>query len=124
MELVRSMTELAGQLLQADPGSVNFENGWFKSSDHATEISMSQLAGEHARSGKEPMESVFVAEEAPMTFPHGCHICELEIDEETGTVNISDIPALMISEGSSILSCAGVKCMVLSCRVRACSLIA
>jgi carbon-monoxide dehydrogenase large subunit len=84
---------VAAHLLQVD--EVNFADGVFSSPKTNRTLTIKEVAKEAADPGKLPkgMDVGLIATAtyaAPVqNFPNGCHICELEIDEETGAVEIT-----------------------------------
>src|SRR5205814_1847535 len=83
----------AGQVLQAGTAPVNFEitegAGRFVVAGTARAIALSELAVTLKRERLPGFENGLDDSgtfDSPPTFPNGCHICELEIDPETGTV--------------------------------------
>jgi carbon-monoxide dehydrogenase large subunit len=55
-----------------------------------------RLRESHALPSEVPasLDVTHVFEEAPMAFPNGCHVCELEVDPETGRVDILNYVAV------------------------------
>jgi carbon-monoxide dehydrogenase large subunit len=80
---------LAAAALRAEPGSVTYAHGAFHGAGRS--IGLFQLAAELARQvepgAPHPMdcaaEGTFGA-----TFPNGCHVAEVEIDPDTGVVDL------------------------------------
>ena len=73
---------LAAEALEVAPADVEFEAGRFR----VTGTDRSLRLEEVAREGALDTVSVFAAPE--MNFPNGCHVCEVEVDPETGQVRI------------------------------------
>ena len=86
--------QLAAHLLKIDPGDINFADGVFSSPKTNRTLTIKEVAKEAMEPTKLPkgMDVGLTATAtyiAPVqNFPNGCHICELEIDPETGTVEI------------------------------------
>lgn len=84
---------LAGHVLEAATDDVEFADGVFRIAGTDREIGILELADtikgmdlpEELAGGLDAAEK-FVSPQ--MTFPNGCHICEVEIDPETGTVDV------------------------------------
>ena len=91
--LVEKAKSLASHLMEAAPADIQFENGRF--TIVGTDKSMALV--DVAKAAYAPMflppdfgvglEASGTADGVP-NFPNGCHICELEIDPETGMVRI------------------------------------
>src|SRR5580704_4645167 len=85
---------IAAHLLQAEPSDIKFADGVFSSLKSNQTLTMPEVAREAANPARLPkdMEAGLVATavyNAPVeNFPNGCHICEVEIDPETGAVEI------------------------------------
>ena len=93
--VVRKGKSAAAHVLQAGGEPVEFEVeegiGRFRVSGTARSIGVSELAST-LKTDRVPGFEAGLDEsgsfESPPTFPNGCHICEVEIDPETGTVEI------------------------------------
>jgi carbon-monoxide dehydrogenase large subunit len=90
-------TIAAGQVLQAGGAPVAFDIadgvGRFFVSGTARSITVTELAVALKREGLPGFENGLDESsgfESPPTFPNGCHICELELDPQTGIVAIQD----------------------------------
>jgi carbon-monoxide dehydrogenase large subunit len=95
-KVVTKATRIAAHLLKLEPGDVNFEDGIFSSKKTNQTLTIKEVARAAADPSKLPkdMEAGLVCNAVYDTdtqnFPNGCHICEVEIDEETGHVDIVD----------------------------------
>jgi carbon-monoxide dehydrogenase large subunit len=93
--LIEKAKLLAGHLMEAAPADIQFENGRFTIA--GTDKSMALV--DVAKAAYAPLafllppgfgvglEATGFADGAP-NYPNGCHICELEIDPDTGTVAV------------------------------------
>jgi aerobic carbon-monoxide dehydrogenase large subunit len=85
---------LAAHLLKLDAADVNFADGVFSSPKTNRTLTIKEVAKEAMEPTRLPkdMDVGLIATAtyvAPVqNFPNGCHICELEIDEDTGEVEI------------------------------------
>jgi carbon-monoxide dehydrogenase large subunit len=93
--IVKKGKAAASQVLQAGGAEVDFEIregvGRFRVAGTPREISLSELATTLRREKIPGFESGLDdagAFDSPPTFPNGCHICEVEIDPDTGKVEI------------------------------------
>jgi carbon-monoxide dehydrogenase large subunit len=98
--LVEKGKKIAGHLLQAEPSKVGFSEGVFRAA--AGSISLEEIARAAQDPNKLPDglspgldESYFYDRNADgegdgdsNNFPNGCHICETEVDPDTGTIEI------------------------------------
>jgi carbon-monoxide dehydrogenase large subunit len=87
---------IAAHMLKVDAADIKFNEGIFstpKSNQTLTikEIAKASLDPKNLPAGMEPglIEKAIYSGKAA-SYPNGCHVCELEIDEETGTVEILD----------------------------------
>jgi carbon-monoxide dehydrogenase large subunit len=87
---------IAAHMLKVDVVDIKFSEGLFstpKSNQTMTikEIAKASLDPKNLPAGMEPgliEKAIYSGKTA--SYPNGCHVCELEIDEETGTVEILD----------------------------------
>ncbi len=83
----------AAHLLEAAEGDIEFGNGRFTIAGTDRAIDIIELA-KRLREGKMPegvpdtLDVDHTTEAVPSTFPNGCHVAEVEIDPETGIVQI------------------------------------
>ncbi len=85
---------IAAHMLKVDVADIKFNEGVFstpKSNQTMTikEIAKASLDPKNLPAGMEPgliEKAIYTGKVA--SYPNGCHVCELEIDEETGTVEI------------------------------------
>ena len=74
----------AGQQLNCGPGDVVFSGGVF-TSPQGSSLSLAELA---ARTDTSLSAEAIYTPDAP-TYPNGCHVCEVEIDRQTGVPTIA-----------------------------------
>ncbi|MBM3606860.1 MAG: xanthine dehydrogenase family protein molybdopterin-binding subunit [Alphaproteobacteria bacterium] len=92
-KIIAKARKIAAHVLQSPEGDINFADGLFRSKAGAT-ISMQDVVRtaskpERLPDGMEPgLNSSAVYNAKTANFPSGTHICELEIDEETGQVDM------------------------------------
>jgi carbon-monoxide dehydrogenase large subunit len=93
-KVIEKARAIAAFALKADSGAVKFATGVFSSpatNQTLTLKEVAKLAANPARlpRGMEPglVETAVYRGEAE-NYPNGCHVCELEIDPETGSVEI------------------------------------
>jgi carbon-monoxide dehydrogenase large subunit len=78
--------KVASALLEASEADIQYRNGNFEVVGTDRKISLFETA----RRAKEAGETLDTKEktETPLTFPNGCHIAEVEIDPDTGLVEL------------------------------------
>ena len=93
-KLIAKGRKIAGHLLEASEGDIVFENGRFVVAGTDRAITLKEVARAAFQVQKLPpgVEPGFYESgtysPASDTFPNSCHVCEVEIDPETGTVSI------------------------------------
>jgi carbon-monoxide dehydrogenase large subunit len=75
---------LAADALEAAAADIEFSKGEFVVAGTDRRISMMELAQKYP--GK--LDTTHVTEVTPSAFPNGCHVCEVEIDPDTGVVEV------------------------------------
>ncbi|HEX3708532.1 MAG TPA: xanthine dehydrogenase family protein molybdopterin-binding subunit [Pseudolabrys sp.] len=89
-KVIEKATGIAAHALQVDPADVKFSDGVFSSSKTNRTLSIKEVAADAQMPAKIPpdMEPGLAASAVHTTpvnnYPNGCHICEVEIDMETG----------------------------------------
>jgi carbon-monoxide dehydrogenase large subunit len=84
---------LAAHALEASPVDIVFEDGAFAVAGTDRRIGVMEIA-ERLRAGGFPddlpttLDTTHVHEASPSAYPNGCHVCEVEIDPETGIVRV------------------------------------
>jgi len=82
--VIEKGTEIAAGMLEAAPADIAFADGAFRVAGTDRSVSLAKVAAsqEAGLAG----QSVFTP--SKVTFPNGCHVCEVEIDPETGSVEV------------------------------------
>jgi carbon-monoxide dehydrogenase large subunit len=94
-KVIAKARALAAHLLGVDAGEVDFAEGIFSSKKTNRTLTMQDVARAAADPAKLPRDmegslaatSVYRAEVE--NYPNGCHVCEVEIDPDTGEVEIA-----------------------------------
>ncbi|MSO99351.1 MAG: xanthine dehydrogenase family protein molybdopterin-binding subunit [Rhodospirillaceae bacterium] len=93
IKMIEQGKAIASNLLEAAPQDIEFEDGAFKIAGTDRKVALKDVIAASYDEAKRPAEQkpgLYAAEAyspAGATFPNGCHICEVEIDEETGVLN-------------------------------------
>jgi len=82
--VIKKGKALAGEVLEAAEPDIEFLEGNFVVAGTDRRISLMDLAAKHP--GK--LDVSHVTEVIPSAFPNGCHVCEVEIDPETGVTEV------------------------------------
>jgi carbon-monoxide dehydrogenase large subunit len=90
-KVVDKARRVAAHLLEAAEGDVDFADGTFsvKGSPEASlpiqQVALATFAGHNLPDGMEPtLNSDYVMDPENFSFPHGTHLCAVDIDTETG----------------------------------------
>lgn len=95
-QVIAKAKKIAGHLLEAAEADIEFEDGTFSVSGTDLKVRIGDVAKaafDPARlpDGMEPGldETCFYQRSTECNFPNGCHICEVEIDPETGSIRVA-----------------------------------
>ena len=89
----------AAHYLEAAAADIEFGGGQFRVAGTDRAITLHDLAG-RMRADASPVEGLdsldvdIVVETPPSAFPNGCHICEVELDPETGAIAVDRYTAV------------------------------
>ena len=83
-EVIEKGTEIASEMLEAAVADITFGDGAFRVAGTDRSVSLAEVAAsqEDGLAG----QSKFTP--SKVTFPNGCHVCEVEIDPETGQLEV------------------------------------
>jgi carbon-monoxide dehydrogenase large subunit len=93
-EIVKKGTRIAARLLEADPSVIRFENGRFRVEATQRSTGLAEVAAAAAQAGDLPADlrgPLYAFSDVTFndaSFPYGCHVCEIEVDPELGTVEV------------------------------------
>jgi aerobic carbon-monoxide dehydrogenase large subunit len=98
--IIEKGKKFAGFMMEAAPTDITFEEGKFKVAGTDKAVTMIDVARTAYRPGGLPKElgvgleasGAFAPE--PPSYPNGCHLCEVEIDPETGMVTVDKYAAV------------------------------
>ncbi|HYG85682.1 MAG TPA: xanthine dehydrogenase family protein molybdopterin-binding subunit [Azospirillum sp.] len=86
--VVEKATDLAAEMLEAAAVDVEFKDGAFTIVGTDRSVSLKQVASMAAGMGTVAFSEMARWSPPASTFPNGCHICEVEVDPDTGTVEV------------------------------------
>ncbi len=93
-KIIEKGKKIAAHLMEAAAGDIVFADAKFTVTGTDRSVTLKQVAiaaflPARLPKGMEPglIESAMYAPEQP-TYPNGCHVCEVEVDPETGTVDL------------------------------------
>ena len=93
-EAIRRGHQLAALVMEAAPEDVEFDQGCYRVVGTDQVVPLLDLTAHLASRGSVPedlpatLDNVAKFVSSGMTFPNGCHICEVEIDPDTGLVEV------------------------------------
>ena len=118
-EVRRKGMELAAKELEVAAGDLVFERGRYRVPGTDLSIGVQELARKHAGDASHPLDTVAKINTAG-AFPSGAHIAEVEIDPDTGTIElISAMWRSTIAGTSSTTPWSKGSCTAASCRASA-----
>lgn len=92
--VIESGKRIAAGLMEADEGDIEFEPGEYRIVGTDRRVAMGEVVEASFDDGRRPegvrpgLESTENFTPEAGTFPNGCHVCELELDPETGMIEI------------------------------------
>lgn len=92
-EIVAKGTGLAADALEASEADIRFEEGRFVVSGTDRGIGLLEVAALGREKGK-PLDTFHAWKREHMTFPNGAHVVEVEIDRDTGRVDLARYTAV------------------------------
>jgi carbon-monoxide dehydrogenase large subunit len=84
---VKKAHDLAAEALEAAPGDIEYRDGVFRIAGTDRSIGLFELAD---RQADKRIVLVSQSKVAEATWPNGCHVCEVEIDPDTGEVAVDN----------------------------------
>jgi len=93
-QVIEKGRKAASFFLEAAPVDIEFDLGRFTIAGTDRGIGIMELAAKLRDANNMPpdlpnsLDTRHVYQEAPMAFPNGCHICEVEIDPDTGATQL------------------------------------
>ena len=93
-KIIEKATAIVAFALKLEPGDIAFADGVFSSSKSNRTMTMKEVAADAQApakipAGMEPGLAATAVHKTPVNnYPNGCHICEVEIDIETGDTAI------------------------------------
>ncbi len=93
-QVIENGKQIAAHALEAAVADIEFANGRFTIAGTDRAVGIMELA-EQLREGLKLPEGVpstldvrHIHKSAPSAFPNGCHVCEVEVDPDTGEVDV------------------------------------
>ncbi len=100
-KIVAKGKRISAGLLEASVGDIEFSDGVFSVKDTNRSMTFNELAGAAYAPQNFPMldvepglNEIAFYDPENWTYPGGCHVCELEVDGETGEIEIHRIVAV------------------------------
>jgi carbon-monoxide dehydrogenase large subunit len=86
--------QIASHALEASAGDIEFKDGRFVVAGTDREIGIMELAQKLRagmalpQDGPQSLDVKHVSDGAPSAYPNGCHVCEVEVDPDTGNIEV------------------------------------
>ena len=93
-KVIEQGKQIASHALEASAGDIEFKDGNFVVAGTDRAIGIMELAQKLRAGMKLPpdgpqsLDVKHVSEGAPSAYPNGCHVCEVEIDPDTGNIEV------------------------------------
>jgi carbon-monoxide dehydrogenase large subunit len=107
-KLIEQGKQIAAHVLEASAVDIEFAQGRFTIAGTDRGIGVMELAGK-LRSGLElppdipqSLDVSHISDNPPFSFPNGCHIAEVEIDRETGEVDV--VRYFMVNDFGTVIN--------------------
>ncbi|MGH6948837.1 MAG: xanthine dehydrogenase family protein molybdopterin-binding subunit, partial [Kiloniellales bacterium] len=88
-QVIAKATAQAGQLLEAAEADLEFKDGAFTVVGTDKRVDWTALATASRANGAEAIDESAEFTGPPNTYPNGCHVCELEVEQESGRIVIA-----------------------------------
>lgn len=89
--------QIAAEFLQVEPSSLRYESGQFSSPENSATATLAQVAtaAQDPQFGARKLVATHRYNRGGgFTFPNGCHVAEVEVDAETGVVEVVSYAAV------------------------------
>jgi carbon-monoxide dehydrogenase large subunit len=100
--------KIAAHVLEASAADMEFDRGRFKIAGTDRSIGILELA-QKLRDGlalpedvPQTLDVAHVSDTPPSSFPNGCHVCEVEIDPDTGTIEL--VRYFMVNDFGTVIN--------------------
>jgi carbon-monoxide dehydrogenase large subunit len=84
LKIAEKLTPKAGEMLETHSADIEFEDGLFRVKGTDRSLALSTVAA----AGGEMIDAESFTSADNATFPNGCHICEVEVDPDTGAMEM------------------------------------
>ena len=96
-QIIEKATNLAAHLLQSDVTKISYLNGQFREGSSGASISMNEVIKASLEEGRLPddmkngaLNTGATFERSDISIPNGCHAAAVEVDPETGVINLKN----------------------------------
>jgi aerobic carbon-monoxide dehydrogenase large subunit len=107
-KLIEQGKQIAAHVLEASAVDIEFERGRFTIAGTDRGVSILELADKIRGGLKLPadvpqsLDVSHISDNPPFSFPNGCHIAEVEIDRDTGTVDV--VRYFMVNDFGTVIN--------------------
>jgi aerobic carbon-monoxide dehydrogenase large subunit len=107
-KVIEQGKQIAAHVLEAAVADIEFSGGQFRIAGTDRSIGIMELA-ERVRSGAkipaelpQTLDAALVMDTPPSAYPNGCHIAEIELDPDTGTISV--VKYAMVNDFGNLLN--------------------
>ena len=107
-KVVEQGRQIASHALEASAGDIEFKDGKFVVAGTDQQIGIMELA-QKVRTGMnlpadgpQSLDVKHVSEGSPAAYPNGCHVCEVEVDPDTGVIEL--VKYLAVNDFGTIIN--------------------
>ena len=107
-KVVEQGKQIASHALEASAGDIEFKDGKFVVAGTDQQIGIMELA-QKVRAGMnlpadgpQSLDVKHVSEGSPAAYPNGCHVCEVEVDPDTGVIEL--VKYLAVNDFGTIIN--------------------
>ncbi len=93
-KVVAKMKRIAAHMLDCDPSEIVLEDGVFRVAGRNASLRFAEVAGrayapaDYPKDLEPGLEETTYFDPEAFTFPYGCHVVEVEVDADTGSVSV------------------------------------
>jgi carbon-monoxide dehydrogenase large subunit len=87
-KLISTAKAIAAEMLEAKPDDIDLIDGQLPLRGTNRSVTLAEVAAKALEQSPEGLVEEASFQPPTVTFPNGCHVCEVEVDPETGTTRI------------------------------------
>ena len=87
-KVIETGRRIAAEILEADESEIDFDAGTYRVKGTNRNATLEDVARHTREAGRGKLSETGAFQPPAVTFPNGCHLCEVEVDPETGASRI------------------------------------